>query len=833
MQQIARSALPETPGGQLSQARAQLELSEESLRLATEAAEVGTWDLDLRTNVLTWPARTKAMFGISADAPATMDDFYAGLHPDDLDATAAAFADALDPAVRAVYDVEYRTIGKEDGEVRWVAAKGKGLFDGEGGCVRAIGTAIDITARKSDQARSRALAEFGDRLRELDDTAAISYAAGELLARILDVARAGYGTIDPAAETITIERDWNAPGVHSLAGTLQFRDYGSYIEDLKRGETVACDDARLDPRTRDAAPALEAIAARSFVNMPLTEAGGFVALLYVNHDQPRSWPDHDLIFMRDVADRTRIAVERRRAEAELRRLNATLEQRVIERTAERDRVWRNSRDLLAVANPEGVFLQVNPAWRTILGFAPEELIGRNFRDFVVAEDRDGTIDAVADAAAETELTDFENRYAHRDGGVRWISWRTSTEGPLIFAYGREITREKEQAEALRHAEDQLRQAQKMEAVGQLTGGVAHDFNNLLTGITGSLELLQSRVAQGRTESLDRYINAASGAAKRAASLTQRLLAFSRRQTLDPRPVDVNRLVAGMEELIRRSMGPAIEVEVVQAGGLWATMVDPVQLDNALLNLCINARDSMPEGGRLTIETANKWLDARAAAERDLPPGQYVSLCVTDTGTGMTPEVVSRAFDPFFTTKPLGSGTGLGLSMIYGFVRQSGGQVRIYTELDEGTTMCLYLPRLHGEEAAPDPAGVALAPEADAGLSVLVVDDEPTVRLLVAEVLTDAGHHAIEATDGPTGLKILQSNVRIDLLVTDVGLPGGLNGRQVADAARVLRPGLKVLFITGYAENAAVGNGHLEPGMALLTKPFPIEDLKRRISELLG
>ena len=274
--------------------------------------------------------------------------------------------------------------------------------------------------------------------------------------------------------------------------------------------------------------------------------------------------------------------------------------------------------------------------------------------------------------------------------------------------------------------------------------------------------------------------------------------------------------------------------VIGAEGLWPTLVDPNQLENALLNLCINARDAMPDGGRLTIETSNKWLDAWAARERGLPPGQYVSLCVSDTGTGMTPEVARRAFDPFFTTKPIGMGTGLGLSMIYGFVQQSGGQARIYSEAGQGTMLCLYLPRHHGEAAGeyaePELAG---APRAGQGETVLVVDDEPTVRMLVAEVLEDLGYTAIEAADGLAGLRVLRSDARIDLLVTDVGLPGGMNGRQVADAARALRPGLKVLFITGYAEAAVLGHGHLEPGMHVLTKPFAMEALASRIKELIA
>ena len=502
------------------------------------------------------------------------------------------------------------------------------------------------------------------------------------------------------------------------------------------------------------------------------------------------------------------------------------------RTMERDRLWRNSQDLLVVIDTQGVFKAVSPAATKILGWAAEEMVGRSVFDFILPEDHASTGGALAHAT-RSELPIYVNRYRHKDGGFRWLSWVAAPEGDLIYATARHITAEKEQAEALARTEEALRQSQKMEAVGQLTGGLAHDFNNLLTGITGSLELLEARLAQGRTGDLGRYITAALGASRRAAALTHRLLAFSRRQTLDPRPTDVNRLVSGMEDLVRRTVGPSIAIEVVGAAGLWPTLVDPNQLENALLNLCINARDAMPDGGRLTIETSNKWLDERSAKERELLSGQYISLCVSDTGLGMTAEVIRRAFDPFFTTKPIGQGTGLGLSMIYGFVRQSGGQVRIYSEPGQGAMVCLYLPRHLGvddsAETAPDPVA---APRSEQGETVLVVDDEPTVRMLVADVLQELGYGAIEAGDGPAGLVVLQSARRIDLLVTDVGLPGGMNGRQVADAGRALRPGLKVLFITGYAENAVIGNGHLDHGMHVLTKPFAVQTLASRIRDIM-
>ncbi len=383
-------------------------------------------------------------------------------------------------------------------------------------------------------------------------------------------------------------------------------------------------------------------------------------------------------------------------------------------------------------------------------------------------------------------------------------------------------------------EETLRQAQKMEAVGQLTGGLAHDFNNILAGIGGSLELMQTRLAQGRVAELDKYLNGAQGAVKRAAALTQRLLAFSRRQTLDPKPTDLNRLVNGMQDLIGRSVGPAVDVETAGAMGLWTTYVDQSQLESALLNLCINARDAMPDGGKLTIETGNRWLDDRAARQRGLPAGQYVSLCVSDTGSGMPADVIERAFDPFFTTKPIGQGTGLGLSMVYGFAGQSNGAARIYSEVGRGTMVCLYLPRHRGEELpaeeAPDHVDL---PVSTANETILLVDDEPLVRMVAVEILEELGYRVLEAGDGPSALKILKTAGQIDLLVTDVGLPGGMNGRQVADAARTERPGLQVLFITGYAENAVLNHGHLDQGMHVMTKPFVAETFGRRVKELVG
>ncbi|WP_313344397.1 PAS domain-containing protein [Stenotrophomonas sp.] len=538
-------------------AEAALAESEERLRLATEAGDMGFWDVDFVQDVLIWPARTKAMFGMSSDADVTLDDFYAGLHPDDREATSAAFAAAADPVLRALYDVEYRTIGKEDGVVRWVAAKGRGLFEGDR-CVRVLGVAIDVTARKA-------------------------------------------------------------------------------------------------------------------------------------------------------------------ADARLQELNERLESRVLEEVAERSRV-----------------------------------------------------------------------------------------------------------------EDALRQSQKMEAVGQLTGGIAHDFNNMLTTVIGPLDLLETRLGDSdpRTK---RYIQMALDGAQRAALLTQRLLAFSRRQPLQPVPVDANRLVAGMSDLLTHSLGGSVRLQTALADGLWWTYADANQLENVILNLAVNSRDAMPGGGRLAVQTTNCQVDPRTAdAHPGVPAGQYVLIAVADTGTGMTPDVMAKAFEPFFTTKQVGQGTGLGLSQVYGFVKQSSGHVKLHSEVGKGTTVNLYLPRhtagldaVGSEDPRTTPASPGQGRE-----RILVVEDEPAVRQFSVDVLTELGYPVLAADGAAAALALLDAHPDVALLFTDVVMPE-VNGRQLADQALQRRPDLKVLFTSGYSRNALESDGVLDPGVQLLAKPFTVEALATRIRGMLA
>jgi PAS domain S-box-containing protein len=390
----------------------------------------------------------------------------------------------------------------------------------------------------------------------------------------------------------------------------------------------------------------------------------------------------------------------------------------------------------------------------------------------------------------------------------------------------------ERTAQLRANEEVLRQAQKMEAVGQLTGGVAHDFNNILQVIVGNLEVIR-RLLPADAGRIQRSVEQALNGARQASSLTQRLLAFSRRQPLDPKPLDVNSLVNGMSELLNRTLGETISVETVRGAGLWKVEVDPNALESAVLNLAVNARDAMPQGGRLTIETMNAYVDeAYAVSHAEVVPGQYVLISISDTGEGMNSDTIRRAFEPFFTTKPVGQGTGLGLSQVYGFVKQSGGHVKIYSEVGQGTTVKIYLPRLKRAAEEQETQSPVPVPEGNANETILVVEDDNNVRTYSVDALRDLGYRVIEAPDGPSAIRLLETNTAVDLLFTDVVLPGGMTGAQVAAQARELRPGLKVLFTTGYARNAIFHHGRLDKGVQLITKPFSFSDLAAKVRDVL-
>ena len=705
---------------------------------------------------------------------------------------------------------------------------------------------LNERALRERELRLRFLDELGRETAKLVDADAVLATTTRMVGEHMGVSVCAYADMDEDEDGFTIRGDWAAPGSTSIVGHYRLADFGKLaVKNLGAGEPLIISDNLKEIAPEEAAT-FQSIGISATICMPLVKDGRLTALMAIHDKVPRVWTENELALIRDVTERSWAHVERVGAEATLRASEENF--RTLAR-AMPNHVW--------TARPDGWVDWLNDQTYAYTGHPPGELEGvTTWLDVVHPDDQEPAGQRWARSLETGQTYETEFRLRRHDGTWRWHLARAI---PLRGAFGQilrwigantDIQDQKEAAgvlaelnatleqrvaertEQLMQAQDALRQAQKMEAVGQLTGGIAHDFNNLLAGVMGNLELLQKRISGGRTEGLDRYIDSAQGAARRAATLTQRLLAFSRRQMLDPRAVDVNQLVGGMEDLIRRSVGPGIELEVKPGDEVWTTRVDAPQLENSLLNLCINARDAMsPEGGRLTIVTSNSRVDETAGAARGLRPGDYVSVCVNDTGAGMTPEVQARAFDPFFTTKPLGQGTGLGLSMVYGFVRQSGGTVAIRSEPGRGTTIELFLPRHHGTVDGEEIAVHEVAAPGH-GETILVIDDEAVVRMLITDILGENGYACLEASDGASGLRILETGVKVDLLVTDVGLPGGMNGRQVADAARQMRPDLKVLFVTGYAESAVVREGGLEHGMAVVTKPFASADLGAKVRALL-
>ena len=534
------------------------------------------------------------------------------------------------------------------------------------------------------------------------------------------------------------------------------------------------------------------------------------------------------VLLRWVGTNTDIE-EQRAARQALAALNESLEAQVEARTRERDRAWRNSQDLQAILDAKGVFVSVNDSWMHTLGWPVDELVGRSFLDFVHEHDHATSRQAMVSDVGGSQGA-HQNRYLHKGGGHRWISWTSNHDGDSILASGRDVTDEKQAALQLATAQEQLRQSQKMEAVGQLTGGVAHDFNNILQVIAGNLHLL-GRLA-GHDERIETRLRSAQDAVRRGARLSNQLLAFSRRQALAPCVLNAGRLVAGMEDMLRRALGEAIELEFVVSGGLWNTFADPTQIENAVLNLAINARDAMAGRGKLTVEVGNARLDDRYVVDNsEVVAGQYVMIAVSDTGSGMPPEVAARAFEPFFTTKPVGSGTGLGLAMIYGFCKQSGGHVKAYSEPGHGTTMKMYLPRSQRrEEALPV---VDHGPVVGGGETILVAEDDDGVRATVVEILIELGYRVLQARDADSALSVVDSGVPIDLLFTDVVMPGTMKSTELARLARARLPRLAVLFTSGYTQNAIVHGGRLDEGVELLAKPYSRDDLARKVRKLLA
>jgi PAS domain S-box-containing protein len=548
-----------------------------------------------------------------------------------------------------------------------------------------------------------------------------------------------------------------------------------------------------------------------------------------------------------IADLSREVRARQRAEASLRELNETLEQRIDKRTREVEQIFaqlheseRHFRHLVEsvsdyaifMLNPDGFIVSWNSGAERIKGYTAEEIIGQHFSLFHTEEDRRNAAPEQALAAARRAGKFSIYGWRVRKGGERF--WASIVINAVFDPSGKllgfaKITRDLTERRAI---EEQLRQAQKLEAIGQLTGGIAHDFNNMLTVIGGNIEALQRRIGNANP-GWQGLISAALRAADRATTLTHRLLAYSRRQPLDPKSVELNRLIIGMSDLLGRTLGAHITIETVVSAGLWQVSADPNQVENAILNLALNARDAMTQGGKLTIEISNTYLDeSYAQANAEVSAGQYVMLAISDTGMGMTPDIMDKAFEPFFTTKGIGEGTGLGLSQVYGFIKQSSGHIKIYSEPGEGTTVRLYLPRVREQAAADQARQTAARPQVGGQEMILVVEDDPDVRLFTTECLRELGYNVLEAIEGDAALSLLASEPQIQLLFTDISLPGPFNGRQLADEARKRRPDLKVLFTTGYARNAIVHQGRLDPSVHLIVKPFNFDGLAVKVRQVL-
>jgi PAS domain S-box-containing protein len=946
---------------ELQATRVALAANEQRLRLATEAAEVGFWDVDLVDDILIWPPIVKGMFGISPESPVSMSDFYDGLHPDDRDRASQAFRAACDPDERALYDVEYRTVGKEDGVVRWIAAKGRGVFDDSGACVRVVGTAIDITARRQageevrrSEARLRFLRTLDEVLQAAADAPTAMVSAAELLGRHLGASRCAYADVDSDGDRFSIRGDYTAPGVGSSIGDYSLDLFGSRAAaDMRAGRTLVVHDVLRELDEADGQAMFRSIGVDAIVCCPLVKDGGLVAMMAVHQDRPRRWGDDEIGLVEAVVERCwahvqRVGAEarlresearyrtlfeavdvgfcviemkfegvlavdyrfveanpaferqtglvdavgqwaatlvpglerhwfdlygrvastgeavrfengsevmgrwfdvhalpvgpagqnrvsllfndisdRKAAETRLRELNETLEKQVADRTAE----LRQYHDIVeATTSPICAFdihyrlIAFNKAhndeFRRVNGFDTE--LGQVFPDLFIPEQAKAMRALMDRALAGESFTVTEVFGRPEFGQPVWeISYTPLRDlnGAIVGAFhlATDVS-ERLSAEAeLLNAQEALRQSQKMEAMGSLTGGVAHDFNNLLTPIVGSLDLLQRQNFGGAREK--RLIAGAIQSAERARVLVQRLLAFARRQPLQPQPVDVGALVAGMAELVTSTSGPRIQVELRVAADLPSAIADENQIEMAILNLSVNARDAMPDGGRLTLAAETRTV-ARDQIS-GLKPGRYVRLSVADTGVGMDEETRRRAVEPFFSTKGIGKGTGLGLSMAHGLAAQLGGALTIDSTQGEGTTVELWLPATDREAVS-----VARNDEGDTNARtglVLLVDDEEPVRESTAEMLKVLGYTVVEAASAEEALQCLDEGLEPDLLITDHLMPGQ-NGTELCRAFQQRLPGRRALIVSGYAEVEGIA-----PDLERLLKPFRLPDLAAKLA----
>jgi PAS domain S-box-containing protein len=855
---------------------------ERQLREAEAASGIGAFVLDLSIGEWAWSPAVASLFGFTNDrAPERFEEWLQAVFVDDV----PKIRHAIDTAkASGGFYVEFR-VRRSEGPLRWLAGKGQA----SDGTLRGI--FYDIGERKQLEARLLAVNETLEaRLAELREEARaleVLNRTGITLGAELDLERLVQAVTDAGVELSgaqfgaffynVVRPDGEAYTLYTLSGAPREAFTGfpmprntELFEPTFRGTGILrSPDILADPRYGKMEPYRGMppghLPVRSYLAVPvLSRSGEVLGGLFFGHGQPGIFTARAERILIGLASQAAVAIDnsrlyatrqrelaaRKEAEERLQALNRELEERVLQRAAELasnsvklEESERRFRLLVEGVNDYAIFMldlngyviNWNPGAQRIKGYTRGEIIGQHFSRFYTEEERGKRVPWKAlETAAATGKFETEGWRVRKDGTQFWASVvinaiRDESGEVLGFA---KVTRDLTERRA---AEERLHQSQKMEATGQLTGGVAHDFNNLLTIIIGNLETLQRDFRDGSLDKsrLQRAAENAMRGARRAEALTQRLLAFSRQQPLEPKPIDVGRMVAGMSDLLRRSLGENVAVETVHAGGLWRAFADPNQLEVAILNLAVNARDAMPKGGKLTIETANIHLDEiYAASQAEVLPGQYVLLAVSDTGIGMSTETRAKAFDPFFTTKDVGHGTGLGLSQVYGFVKQSRGHVKIYSEVGEGTTVKIYLPRHHADAVEEEEVGERGIARGRHSEIVLVVEDDEDVRTYSTESLRELGYSVLEASQAREALQMLDTHPDIAILFTDIGLPGRMNGRQLAEEARKRNPNLKILFTTGYARNAIIHDGRLDPGVELVTKPFTQAALGAKLRDII-
>lgn len=760
-------------------AAARLRDSEARLRRAHDAGGIGSYEWDMTGGPGRLSDSMLRMIGLAPGGSYTLKEIIAPVLAEDrgpVMKTVEAIGRGVDHA-----ETDYR-VRDGEGRVRWIRDTGQLERDQAGQPLRWVGIVQDVTERKLAEERLR---ESEARLRAVFDAVPLGIVLAEA----------------PTGRIVGGNAQVEAIFGHPLLPSADVDGYAEWHGFHPDGRPIAVEDYPLARAMRgEERPELEVLYHRPdgrqvwirLAGAPIRDAnghitGGVVACLDIDR--------------------------KRRAQDALARLNETLEHQVAERTADRDRIWRLSTDVMLVARLDGTITAVNPAWTALLGWREEELVGRSFMNFIHPDDAAASLAEVGRLSQGATTFRFENRYRAKDGSYRWLSWFAVPEVGLIHAVGRDVTAEKQAAAELAEAQEALRQSQKLEAMGQLTGGVAHDFNNLLSPIVGGLDLLQRKgVGDERAR---RTIAGALASAERARVLVQRLLAFARRQPLQPTAVDIGALVEGMAGLIASTLGPRIKLTLDAPDALPAAHADLNQVEMALLNLAVNARDAMPDGGELVIAVAEATVGTDA--DSGLRAGRYVRLSVRDTGVGMTPDVLAKAIEPFFSTKGIGKGTGLGLSMVHGLAAQLGGALRLSSRPGAGTTVELWLPVVDADPAHDPATGEDMPSAPQAGIA-LVVDDEELVRASTADMLEDLGFHVVQAASAAEAMSVLDGGARVDVLVTD-HLMSGMTGTQLAYAVRERRPELRVLIVSGYAEVEGIA-----PDLPRLTKPFRQVDL---------